>query len=87
MPRCSGSLFLSCFTAKIVYEFLFSCASIFTAHLLELWQGVWSSSIYDFLHPPPTHSWVKIFSPAFCSQTPSVYVLPIMWETTFHIHI
>jgi hypothetical protein len=82
MTRCSSSLFPSCFSAKAVYKFLSSCASTLPATLLEMWQGVWRSSLYNFLHLPPTHSWVEIFSPESCSQTPSVYVLPIMWETT-----
>jgi hypothetical protein len=42
----------------------------------------WSSSLCNVLHP----SWVQKFSYAPCSQTPSIYVLPLMWETRFHTH-
>jgi hypothetical protein len=28
--------------------------------------------------------YVQIFSSAPCSQTPSIYVLPLMWETKFY---
>jgi hypothetical protein len=47
-----------------------------------------SSSLSNFLHSPVTSSLFgpKISSSAPCSQTPSVYVAPLMSETTFHTH-
>jgi hypothetical protein len=37
--------------------------------------------------PLPLHpSYVQIFPSAPCSQTPSVCVLPLMWQTKFHTH-
>jgi hypothetical protein len=29
---------------------------------------------------------VQIFSSAPCSQTPSIYVVPLVWEIKFHTH-
>jgi hypothetical protein len=48
---------------------------------------LWSSSLCNFLQPPITHfSWIQIFSSAPCSQTSSICVLPLMWDTKFHTH-
>jgi hypothetical protein len=45
---------------------------------------IWRSSLCNFLHSPVIYpSWVQIFSLHPCSQTPSVYSLPIIWETKF----
>jgi len=46
---------------------------------------LWISPLYSFLQPPGTSSMVQIFSSAPCCQTPSVYVLPTIWDTVlFH---
>jgi hypothetical protein len=43
-----------------------------------------SSSLCSFLHSPVTLSLLgQIFSSAPCSQTPSAYVPPWIWETMF----
>jgi hypothetical protein len=42
-------------------------------------------AIFSILLPLPP-SKVHIFSSAPCSQTPSVYVLPLVWGTKFHTH-
>jgi hypothetical protein len=39
--------------------------------------------IMQFLQPPVISS---LFGPEFYSQTPTVYVLPLMSETKFHTH-
>jgi hypothetical protein len=48
---------------------------------------IWSSSLCNFLHSPVTSS---LLGPNIllrtCSHTPSVYALPLMWETRFHNH-
>jgi hypothetical protein len=49
----------------------------------SLWSwSLWCPSSLLLLHPSGVH----IFFWPFCSQTPSVYILPLMSETTFHIH-
>jgi elongation factor P hydroxylase len=40
-----------------------------------------------FLHPSATSYWVPIFSLETFSQIPLPYVLPLMTECKFHIHI
>jgi hypothetical protein len=48
---------------------------------------LWSSSLCNVMHSPVTQSsLVQILSLEPCSQTPSVYVLPLMWGATFHTH-
>jgi hypothetical protein len=46
-----------------------------------------SSSKSSFLQPLPLQcSLVQIFFSALCSQTPSIYVPPLITETKFHTH-
>jgi hypothetical protein len=50
--------------------------------ILDEKYKLWRSSLRSFLQFPSLHlSSVRIFSSAPCSQTPSVYVPPLMWET------
>jgi hypothetical protein len=48
---------------------------------------LWSSSLCNFIHSPVTSSLLgpNVLSEP-CSQTPSVYSLPLAWETKFHTH-
>jgi hypothetical protein len=41
---------------------------------------LWSYSQWNFMHPIFTFSWVWIFFPICCCQT------PLRWETGFHTH-
>jgi hypothetical protein len=45
---------------------------------------LWSSSVCNFLLSHVT-SYLHIFSSEYCSHIPSVYVLPLMWETKFYM--
>jgi hypothetical protein len=88
----SSDLFYSGFPTKTLYFFLSSSTR---ATFSLIWQAyIWgwvqhikvshgaTSSILLLLHP----SLVQIFSLEPCSQTPSVYAHPSMWEIKFHTH-
>jgi hypothetical protein len=48
---------------------------------------LWSSSLCNFIHSPVSSSlWGQTIFSEPCSQTPSVDVLPLMWEIKFHTH-
>jgi hypothetical protein len=56
------------------------------------WQHLARSTNCDALscncvHTAVTSSLLQIFSSAFCSQTTSVYLRPLMWEIKFHSNI
>ena len=97
--RLPSGLFPSGFhTKKTLYTTLLSpIRATFPAHLIllcfitrkilgEQYRSL-SSSLCSFLHFPVTASLLgpNILSTP-CSQTPSAYVPPSMWETKFHTH-
>jgi len=86
------------FQTKILYAFLVSSMHVTCFAYYRLWfdhpNNIWWSVqvmkllIMQFssslLSLPPSQ--VQIFSSAPCSQTPSVYVLPVVWDTKLHSH-
>jgi hypothetical protein len=48
---------------------------------------LWSSSLRNFLQPPDTFPFLRpniLLKTSF--STPSIYVIPLGWETKFHTH-
>jgi hypothetical protein len=90
-------LFLSAFPTNILYAIFFSpIRATYPTHLVlldfiiifgeeyKLWSSSLCSLVYNLLSIRPSS--VKIFPSTPCSQTPSVYVPPLMSETKLHIH-
>jgi hypothetical protein len=69
--------FLSGFTSELY------CVS----QLSHEYYKLWSSSLRNFLQTPVTSSVLDPKYPsASCSETPLVYVIPLMWEIKFYTH-
>jgi hypothetical protein len=68
-----------------------SCAShlpriVHSWNIGKEWR-LWSSSFCSFISLLLFYPFSVIFSTAPCSETPSIYVLPLMSETKFHTHL
>jgi hypothetical protein len=66
------------------YIYCTTCLALLTLLIIIVicgeWCKLWSTSVSSFLQPPVISSFL-----ALCLHIPSVYVLPFMCETKFHI--
>jgi hypothetical protein len=85
-----------CFTNQNIYAFLISHMCVIDPNQLIFLDLItlitfgeayrlWISLLCS-LHQSPATSFLlcPIFSSTPCSQIPSIYVLPLVWETKFH---
>jgi hypothetical protein len=90
-----SGLFFQVFPTKILYAFfIFPCllhAPSISCSLISSWHLVISPN-YEAPHeifsslPPLPPPYIQIFSSAPCSQIPSIYVPPLMWQAWFWFH-
>jgi hypothetical protein len=63
-----------------------SATWLFYSYLMKSTNNEAPNYAIFFIHRSPHSTSVQISSSAPCSQTPSVYVPPLMWDTKFHTH-